>query len=77
MYLDHVDKLMKQHSCYLLTSVALLFIYHSYSAGYAKPNVAKFNSSILIQFNIYLFNSVRICSIQSLHSFNLIRIDSI
>ena len=45
--------------------------------GYAKPNVAKFNSSILIQFNIYLFNSVRICSIQSLHSFNLIRIYSI
>ena len=44
---------------------------------YAKPNVAKFNSSILIQFNIYLFNSVRICSIQSLHSFNLIRIYSI
>ena len=37
---------------------------------YAKPNVAKFNSSILIQFNIYLFNSVRICSIQPLHSFN-------
>ena len=44
---------------------------------YAKPNVAKFNRSILIQFNIYLFNSVRIGSIQSLHSFNLIRIYSI
>ena len=49
----------------------------NYDAEYAKPNVAKFNSSILIQFNIYLFNSVHICSIQSLHSFNLIRIDSI
>ena len=44
---------------------------------YAKPNVAKFNSSILIQLNIYLFNSVRICSIQSLHSLNLIRIYSV
>jgi len=44
---------------------------------YAKPNVVIFNTSILIQFNIYLFNSVRICSIQSLHSFNLIRIYSI
>ena len=43
----------------------------------AKPNVAIFNSSILIQFNIYLFNSVLIDSIQSLHSFNLIRIYSI
>ena len=37
MYLDHVDKLMKEHSCYLLTSVALLFIYHSYSAGIVHP----------------------------------------
>ena len=45
---------------------------HDIRSSYAKPNVAKFNSSILIQFDIYLFNSVRICSIQSLHSFNLI-----
>ena len=44
---------------------------------YAKPNVVIFSNSILIQFNIYLFNSVRICSIQSLHSFNLIRVYSI
>ena len=44
---------------------------------YAKPNAAIFNTSILIQFHIYLFNSVRICSIQSLHSFNVIRIYSI
>ena len=44
---------------------------------YAKPNVAIFNSPILMQFNIYLFNSVLIDSIQSLHSFNLIRIYSI
>ena len=42
-----------------------------------QAKCSKFNSSILIQFNIYLFNTVRICSIQSLHSFNLIRIYSI
>ena len=39
------------------------------SHDYAKPNVAKFNSSILIQFNIYLFNSVRICLFNSMSAF--------